>query len=645
MPALLHYNFPMLGKHQACNRNGEAPIGTGTDQGRSALGLPLASTGKFLFVLLLATIAAQHWFASTPLPLGGPNVILAGVAALLALSLVALHSVRRKQRTAALSEVVATFRPLGRIMAVSLLLLGWALAVHLATDTLAPMRLAQMALGIGVLCAAHLCVDSTQRAAVMAMAFVAASFASAAFGLAVVFVGEPFLTLWQQISDVQPYFLQRIFWDRRLAGTTGDPKGFGYQLAVAVPLAFAALLRNPLLGGAAFRKICGLALYLMLMTMITALVIDGSPSVFFACLAGCVIVALTSWRTSRVRRRLLVILALMALGLLAVFNPTLQAVVDRPYAGPSFVWERMRLPTLETSPDGIDLAIEGLRAADESLDFKLADGQIPLIQIRRLKPGQEYRLQLRAQGLRWYGPATEIVAKARNHGGILLTWQALNAPDIIGLQYRSQAVGDKTWKPWNFTPGVSGTVLSSERLAAMIRHSPGNWKWVPHERILGLENARHAIKFRAYMASTAWRYALEHPWGAGNYAPSKLHLSAALLQESPVIFIILGTHPHNQFLFVLVRYGFPGLILLMLFYACLLRAIVHAGRTAARAGDARLHCLAAAVGGALCAYGVQSLAHGMGPFTGDWGHFLLIGLAFGIQRTVVSRNAPARTRS
>ena len=604
--------------------------------------LPTQLLGKLLFVLLLATIAAQHWFASTPLPFGGPNVILAGSAALLALCLVALRSIWPKQRAAALSEAVATFRPLGPVMAVSLLLLGWALAVHLATDSPAPPHLAQMALGIGILCAVFLCVHSAQRAAVAAMAFVVASFVSTVFGLAVAFLGEPFLTLWLQIADVQPYFLQSIYWDRRLAGTTGDPQHFSSQLAVAVPLAFAALLRNPLSGGPAFRKICSLALYLMLMTMITALIIHGSlSSICAAGLAGCIIVALLSWRTPQARRQLLVVLASMALWLLAVFNPALQAAIDTPYAGPGIEWRRMSMPTLATSPDGIDLAIKGLRVADES--FKLADGRIPLAPIRKLEPGREYLVQLRAQGSHWYGPAAEIVAKAKKHGGIMLTWQALNAPDIIGYQRRLQAVGDQAWTAWHFTPGVRGTILTTERLAVLMRRSPGNWKWMPHDRLWS--NVQLNIASRGYMASTAWRYALEHPWGAGAYAPSQSHLSAALLQENPEDFMILGMHPHNQFLFVLVNYGFPGLILLMLFYACLLRSIVHSAGTAARSGDAALHCLAAAVGGALCAYGVQSLTHGMGPFTGDWGHFLLIGLAFGIQRTVVFRNAHVRHRS
>ena len=50
------------------------------------------------------------------------------------------------------------------IIAASMLLMAWALMVYVFTDTLRPVRIAQMGLGIGVLFAVYLSVDTVYRA-------------------------------------------------------------------------------------------------------------------------------------------------------------------------------------------------------------------------------------------------------------------------------------------------------------------------------------------------------------------------------------------------------------------------------------------------------------------------------------------------
>ena len=597
--------------------------------------------GRMLFVLLLATLIAQHWFASTPLPLGGPNVVLGGLTALLALSLVILRLFRGEGSCVGLPMLRAAFRPAAPVIALSLLLLGWALAVHLRTGTSAPVRLAQIVLGIGVLCATCLCLDSVRRAALMALAFVAATFASAAFGLAVAFIGEPFLSLWLKVADVQPGFLHELWRSRRLAGLSADPPAFGYQLAVAVPLAFAALLHSPAGRGRMARAGWAAAFYLMLMTLVVALAIDGSRFAILACALGCAIVILMSMRMPHVRRRLPLVAVALAIGLVAVFNPLFSIAWAAGGTGDADAWP----------------AIEGLEAGSGGLMRDSPDQPLVVAEIRRLNPEAKYRVQVRARQRGQPGPASEIVAAPGSLGAIFLSWRMPEGTPVAGYESRVRAEGALAWTRWAPVYVHRGAGLTTEAIAAQIRLLGRRHEWKPNRQIFWWSSPSYewkpdwqilwrsspSVLSRLHMARIAWQHALQHPLGAGRYAPAKSALSAEMLEKNSAAMQYLQGDPHNQFLFVLADYGFPGLILLALFYFWALRSPILAAKAANPSSDGTLLLLAAAIGGGLIAYALHSLGHGRGPFTGDWGHFLMVGLAIAIQRIAAARGALGRS--
>ncbi len=294
-----------------------------------------------IFVLLLAAIFGQIWFASTPLPLGGPNVWLAGAAVLLAAGCVLWRVVRIEERSAIIPTLVADFRPVIPVIAVSALLVVWALAVYLFTGTLDATRLGQMVLGIGVLFAVYLAVTGVTRAQLMALAIIFATFVSALFGAAIVLIGEPFITIWLSIAEVRDKNLEVILTYGRIAGLAVGISTFNYQLAAGIPMALAALLCNPFRRGIASRTAYSLALFVMLMTMVTLLVDSSGRAAVLGVLVGSVSVALLSLRLPRSWLRLVIIVPLMAFWLIAIFNPTYN-VADIPdsirdlFRGPGF---------------------------------------------------------------------------------------------------------------------------------------------------------------------------------------------------------------------------------------------------------------------------------------------------------------------
>ena len=124
----------------------------------------------------------------------------------------------------------------------------------------------------------------------------------------------------------------------------------------------------------------------------------------------------------------------------------------------------------------------------------------------------------------------------------------------------------------------------------------------------------------------ALRYAREFPLGTGDdYAPQARHVD--LQWGTNAVQAALAFSPHNQFLLCLVQYGVPGLVLLALLYGGVAVSLVAALRRLARTRDEESLFLFAAVSAALAGYVVNSQFHDHGPFTKDWFHFLLLGLA------------------
>lgn len=564
---------------------------------------------RLIFVLLLATIFAHVWFGSAPLPLGGPNVILAAVALSLAYLLCA---VRIEKRAAIIAALVEDFRPVIPIIAVSLLLLIWALTVYLFTDTLFPMRLGQMGMGIGILFAVYLCVDSVRRGVLMAMAIILATFVSALFGMVVIFFGDPFFSLWQYLAQVKERQLAHIWQQSHVAGLSPDFWTLNFQLVVAICLAFAAFLHTPFGQGKMFKAT--FALYFALVGMVTVLIINTSRSGILGVLFGAIFIAILSLKRPRVWRRLSLAVPLIAMGHL-IFLESLSMVADLigddSAAGkaPTAIDEG---PTVNGLATGFDSLING-------------PGKTVGRLIVGLTPGREYAIQLRVQKAHGY-ENHEIIDQAGPHKQIVLTWREIGDPTgIIGYRLRLRPIGETQWWPWwNLYSRLSS---DGPTLSSFVKKIGAN------RPVLQISDK--SAQSRLPMASAALRYALDHPLGTGGYFPNPSHLSAGL--DPWIAERVLAHIPHNQFLVTLVYYGFPGLILLILFYIFVFRSLIYSGRVIMRSQDAALHFLATAVVGALVAYGVKSLFNNTGPFIGDWYHFFLVGLVFSIQRIATSR--------
>ena len=460
--------------------------------------------------LLLAAIFAHIWFASAPLPLGGPNVLLAGAAVILAAGN-ALWQVGRRplpERAAIIPALVGEFRPIIPAMAVALLLLAWMMAVHLCHGIHDATRLAQTALGIGILFAMYRCVDSVRRAWLMMMAVVAATFGSALWGLAVAFIGDPFLTVWLHIANVEEgKRLDDVLIYGRVAGLAMTTGTFSHQLVVAIPLAFAVLLYDSTgQGRESRRRIYEAALFVMLLTLVTAMVMNAARSTILGVLAAAVIIVLPSLKTPRLRRRLFFIIPLTAVWLLAFFNPVF-------------------------------------------------------------------------------------------------------------------TVGDAAGSVSNLFDGDTGRPASESPAVDNVKRN---------SRIFSISD--RSARSRIPMAVAALRYSVDYPLGTGIYSPDATHLSEGL---HPVTRhgILRGLLPHNQFLAMLVLYGFPGLVLFALFYALILRSsFTPVRKFVIPARNTLLHCLTAAAAGAVAGYLVFGLPNPVGPFEDDWSYFYVIGLVFSLER-------------
>ena len=159
-----------------------------------------------------------------------------------------------------------------------------------------------------------------------------------------------------------------------------------------------------------------------------------------------------------------------------------------------------------------------------------------------------------------------------------------------------------------------------------------------NRRIVNLDDT--SARARIPMALTALRYSLDYPLGTGRYSPEERHLPPGL--EPRVAEEVLAQTPHNQFLVVLVYYGYPGLVLLAAFYLLIGRSLLATARHYLSSRDTESLLLVAAVAGSLAGYGLNSLFHNAGPFVGDWFHFVIVGLVFSIERLAAERASQSR---
>ncbi len=627
-------------------------------------GLRHDSITRLIFALLLATIFVHLWFASAPLPLGGPNVILGFLTVLLAVSYTALRFLLRagvtgteaeasgewrKRAAAAIFATAKDFRPVIPIIAVSLLLLTWMLAVYLFTDTLVPKRMGQIVMGIGILFAAYLSVDSVRRATLAAAAIILATFVSALFGHAVIGIGEPFSTVWLSISTLKEATPGVVLGEGRLAGLSPDVSDFSYRIATGVPLAFAAVISNAFGHSAASQRAYYAAAFVILMTMVLALVTSATRSAILGTLATaffflpCVV-------EPHLRRRLFITVPLVAACLIAIYNPIFNVsdAIGLSDEEVQYSWTHSKALTLFREGPPFRIDTDG--------EWQISTRDASAWETNTSEPWTNQALVAEADDLE-----RERLASVRPGDTILIeadadNWAVYSVPQVIVRDLRVTfwylelvaSAGDKSSLVndasatlyYNPAPGADANdqeVMTGGdvRVKRIVLNTSDVGLSRSSDRIMRFSNLTSRV--RIPMIITALRYSLDYPLGTGRYYPSASHVSAGW--DARIVDTVLAYTPHNQFLNILVYFGFPGLILLILFYVLILISLIYSARLVIRSRDEALYLLIAGVAGGLAAYGVNSLLHNNGPFMGDWGHFFIIGLAFSIQRIAASRNA------
>lgn len=378
------------------------------------------------FALVVAAVFAHIWFASAPLPFGGPNVWLAGAAGVAA----ALAGVLRLRRVK-LAPRVALAGAGGTALAVvgvAALFLGWMVAVYLGTGTFNSAKVGKLAVGIALLVAILVSVDTVRRVKVLIGAIIAATAVSVLFGFAVLGVGEPFLSLWLHIANVAETDLLMVLVFGRSAGAAAHPSTLAYQLAAALPLAFAALVYGAF--GRRRRLAADAALFVVLVALLAMVLVNGSRSTMFALGVGWAVCAAGIWFSPARRalaRRFLVVTAAAAIVLVAVFAPLRAA--ERAVTEKNGDVEGIRpgVAEVETAPNMLGHVFEGF------------------------EPGKPHVLRIRER-YKWRGwgesSGTTITADAQGRVGV--SWFLPDRPDVNMWQVRIKAVGSRAEWPWRF---------------------------------------------------------------------------------------------------------------------------------------------------------------------------------------------------
>ena len=438
-------------------------LGASHSSGQGAL-------ARLIFALLVVAVFGHVWFASTPLPLGGPNILPAVAATLLAVVLCLWRSAPlprgakglRRAFAAALPRRVRSAMP---VLLTACAMWAWALAVYWRTDTFDATRMGQLAVGVGVLFAS-LCVLSARRAKVLIAAIVVAVSLSALFGLGVLVVGGPFVDAWLRIADVAESDLEVVLVYGRTAGAAVHTHIFGYQLVVAMVLAFALLILGAPARWGRWALAVDAALYLLLLCMLAALVVNAGRSTVLGVAVGvclCVVGAATAPFGRRGVVRLLVVGASSLLVLLALVNPGFNV---------GNVVEELRPVRLQDG-DIRNLAVGGQALLSD-------DPHVLGHRFEGREPGVEYRVDLRARYTRGYGEQGIIMAKADAEGGIVVTWRGDPERAVTAYQFRLREVGARKRPIWRtFAPALRsrGVRLAVAELtigrAALTRGDPG----------------------------------------------------------------------------------------------------------------------------------------------------------------------------
>lgn len=615
-----------------------------------------------IFALVLGTVGAQHWLASLPAPWGGPNVIIAGAAALAAALYAAAELLRtaRREPGRALdirglagrwrAAMGLTPAALGAL-AVCGLMTAWALAVYLWNGNLEVKEWGKLAMGGGVLLAVCVAVNGAWRPGALLLAIVLAVWASALFGLALAVMPEPLAYWWVAVADPAERTIGVVVTEGRTAGLAVETAIFGQQVAVAIPLALAALAVGaatwfPSFGAAAprhWRWAGTAALAVILATLTIALATNGTRSAEYSTAVGVIAGLPLLWRVRHCRRRLLWSLGLGGLCLLAVFNPVFAVgdLADRIGAAVDSGGSAGN----SGGAAGIDYgaAQSGGGNAEGAVFANLEAGSVcgaaattprRCYRIRGVNNRRTYAVQLRARLPEGYGREIGEVTTQPNPARIMVSWDQAADPGIAGYEFRLRQEGATGFTPWRELAGGGErergmTINADDAKMAALRTALDLSEFEDDRSIASLYAFRGwSLRSRLYQSEMAFRYARDYPLGAGRYAPQESHLGVEL--DARRATFLLNNTIHNQFLRTLTLYGYPGLLLLGALYALAAWSLGRAAVTTWRRGCEGLLALTAAVGMALTAYLAVSMLNAPGPFAGDWSHFLLLGLAFGV---------------
>ena len=505
------------------------------------------SARRAVIALLIIGMLGRVWTVAVYPPLGSAKVFILSLAAAVLVSAACFAAEGlRARRVLVLYERLAPVTP---IIAVSVLLTLWAAAVYLATDTLAALRLGHFVMGTALIGVVWFVADSAFRVKLVLGVVVFAAVVSALYGVAVTMFGDPFMTVWVILSNVDFDRIPGIVAGGRMAGLSQNIIAFSYVLAVAVPIAFTLLVSGDRLRTRERTWSLWTALFLALAILLTVALLNATRSAILGAVGGCVVAgAILLYVNRDLWKRTATVLALVAVWLLLMFVPGVRGAESILASGP--------MPSGDNAAGGLE------------------DGWMGRALARVSQPGwpsdesSAYEIELR-----------EKIETARE------LWRESRAD--FGL----------------------------------------------NRRIVSLDDA--SARARIPMALTALRYSFEHPLGTGEYFPEERHLPGGL--EPRVAEEVLRTTPHNQFLVVLVYYGYPGLLLLGAFYLLIGRSLLATARHFLKSRDTESLLLAAAATGALAGYGLNSLFHNAGPFVGDWFHFVIVGLVFSVERLAAKR--------
>ena len=403
-----------------------------------------ARPSRAMFAALLGAVLADAWLASTPLPLGGPNVWCAAL-----LLLLTAHHVVARLRSAgtAWRSFASNHRAVLAACLPAALLLAWAGTVFARSGGFDVVQLGRIAFGIGILCATAVCVDSAGRAKTTLLVVLLGAVASALFGFGTLFVGEPFLGAWERLATIDDDAWEMVLLGR-MAGLTSHSSTLALQLVVALAIVPAALVWRSAATGANRPLAKTVALALAATLLILAALLNGHRATTIGATAGCIAMAALGWRALRgtARRRLIWMLPLLGVwaGAAAQLAPTAlceDAAEQRLRLaragdiGPLYK-ERLRF---RERPPGDDSAphVQGHR-------FENFDIRLQLVEVRPLYaagPGEASATVLdptwRYAEVSWYEPA--------------------DAVRISAYEFRRRPVAEEDdWTAWQrFVPAMS----------------------------------------------------------------------------------------------------------------------------------------------------------------------------------------------